>query len=147
MHDPDVKNAERRRFFKWTLLGTAALASAVGGAGSSLLSKEKDSMVSVLEDSAEVITDAAQGSHHRLKTSQDFRLANPVNAKDGQRIVWEIIQDEVGGRKMSLDNKFVFGTDLTKVELTPAAQKRDFLTAIYNQSVDKWHVVAFIRGY
>lgn len=104
-------------------------------------------IVPTLTDASSVATDASLGNQFRLTTTQSFTLSNPTNPTDGQRVVWEIIQDGTGSRVMTLGGKFAFGTDLTAATLTTTASKRDFITAIYNVVTDKWYVVAFIKGY
>jgi len=41
--------------------------------------------------------------------TNDFTLSNPTGAVDGQRIIWELIQDGTGSRLITLDTKFVAG--------------------------------------
>jgi hypothetical protein len=148
MADPQEMNTSRRSFFKWSLLGISTLAASTLSNVAPLISgKEQEQAISILADTSTVITNASQGSHHRLTTSQDFLLANPINARDGQRIIWEITQDGIGRHRMTLDDKFVFGANFKNAVLSRAANKTDFLTAIYNAPADKWHVVAFVRGY
>lgn len=104
-------------------------------------------IVNTLTNAASVATDASLGNHFRLTTTQNFTLSNPTNATDGQRVVWEIIQDATGSRTIALDTKFSLGTDIAAVTLTTTASKRDFLIAIYSVVTDKWYVVGFVKGY
>lgn len=101
----------------------------------------------VLTDAATIVTNAALGNRFRVTLAGNRTLANPVNAVDGQQIVFEIIQDAVGGRTLTFDTKFAFGTDITAVVLTTTASKRDFITAIYNQATDRFYVVGVSKGY
>lgn len=103
--------------------------------------------VITLTDGATVNTDASLGNHFRLATTQNFTLANPTNSVDGQRIVWEITQDGTGSRVMTLGGNFKFGSDITAATLSTAANKKDFMTAIYNVGIGTWHVVGFVKGY
>lgn len=101
-----------------------------------------------LTDAATVATDASLGNHFKVTiTGTPRTLGNPTNGKDGQRCVWEIIQDGTGSRTITMDTKFAFGTDITGITLSTTASKRDFLTAIYDSTADRWHVVGFVRGY
>ena len=147
MIDPAVNNNERRSFFKYALFGVASLLATASSCEALLPGKDKEQHILSLSDGAEVLTDASRGSHFRLKTTQNFRLANPINAKDGQKIIWEIIQDGYGGHAIRLDDKFIISADLPKVALTKTPNKSDYMAGIYNALTDKWHVVAFIRGY
>ena len=103
-----------------------------------------------LTDAATIATDASLGNYFRvtLNVAGATRLlGNPTNLTDGQKIIWELIQDGVGNRALTLDTKFALGTDITAVTLSTAAGKRDFLGAIYNSTADKLYIIAFVKGY
>ncbi len=100
-----------------------------------------------LTDGATVATNAALSNYFRLTTTQNFTLSNPTNPSDGQRVVWEIIQDGTGSRVMTLGNAFALGTDITAATLTTTASKRDFITAVYNSTAAKWYLIGFVKGY
>jgi hypothetical protein len=100
-----------------------------------------------LTDATTVATNAALGNHFRVTLGGNRTLGNPTNAVDGQKIIWELIQDGTGTRTITLDTKFVLGTDLTAVTLSTAINKRDFLGAFYNSVTDKFYVTAFVKGY
>lgn len=105
------------------------------------------SAVVALTDGATIATNAALGNHCRVTLGGNRTLGNPTNGVDGQKIIWEIIQDGTGSRTITLDTKFALGTDITAVTLTTTASKRDFLGAVYNSTADKWYVIAFTKGY
>jgi len=100
-----------------------------------------------LTDAATIATDAATGNYFRVTLGGNRTLGNPTNTSDGQRVIWELIQDGTGNRTITLDTKFALGTDITAVTLSTAANKRDFIGAIYNSTADKWYVIAFVKGY
>ena len=103
-----------------------------------------------LTDASTIATDAALGNYFRvtLNVAGATRLlGNPTNPTDGQKIMWELIQDGSGNRALTLDTKFVLGTDITAVTLSTAINKRDFLGAVYNSTADRWYVIAFVKGY
>jgi hypothetical protein len=101
----------------------------------------------VLTDAATIATDASLGNQFRVTLAGNRTLANPSNPVDGQRVIWELIQDATGTRTITLDTAFGLGTDITSVTLSTAANKRDYLGAIYDSGASKWHVIAFLRGY
>jgi len=90
-------------------------------------------------------TNAALGNHFRCTLTNDFTLSNPTGAVDGQRIIWELIQDGTGSRLITLDTKFVAGP--FTVTLTTTLNKRDFLEVVYSSSADKFYVINFTKGY
>jgi hypothetical protein len=100
-----------------------------------------------LTDAATIATDASLGNHFRVTLGGNRTLGNPTNPIDGQKVVWELIQDGTGSRTITLDTNFALGTDISAVTLTTAASKRDFLGAVYNATAGKWYVIAFVKGY
>lgn len=100
-----------------------------------------------LADAATVATDASLGNHFRVTLAGNRTLGNPTNPTDGQKVVWEIIQDGTGNRTLALGSAFGLGTDVASVVLSTAAGKRDFLGAVYGSAAAKWHVLAFAKGY
>jgi len=100
-----------------------------------------------LTDAATIATDASLGNHFRVTLGGNRTLGNPTNGTDGQKVLWEIIQDATGSRTLTLDTNFVLGTDISSTTLTTGANKRDFLGAVYNATAGKWYVIAFVKGY
>jgi hypothetical protein len=103
-----------------------------------------------LTDAATIATDASLGKTFHVTLGGNRTLGNPTNppgAGEDQSRVWELIQDGTGSRTITLDTKFAFGTDITGVTLTTTVSKRDFMTAVYNPTADKWYVTGFVRGY
>lgn len=100
-----------------------------------------------LTDATTIATDASLGNYFRVTLGGNRTLANPTNAVDGQRLMWEIIQDATGSRTIAFGSKFAFGSTLSSATLSTTANKRDVLGAIYNASTDKFYVAAFAMGY
>jgi hypothetical protein len=100
-----------------------------------------------LADAATIATDASLGRYFRVTLGGNRTLGAPTNPVDGQRVVWEFIQDATGTRTLALNAVFALGTDIATVTLTTTASKRDFLGAIYNSTAAKWYVLAFVKGY
>lgn len=100
-----------------------------------------------LTDGATIATDASLGNYFRVTLGGNRTLSNPTNMVDGQKCIWELIQDGTGSRTITLGTAFLLGTDISAVTLTTTASKRDFLGAIYNSTAAKWYVIAFVKGY
>lgn len=100
-----------------------------------------------LTDGATINTNAALGNHFRVTLGGNRTLANPTNAIDGQKILFEITQDGSGSRTLTLGNKFAFGSDITELTLSTAINKKDFLGVQYNLAADKFYVIAVAKGY
>lgn len=103
----------------------------------------------VLTPAAAAVTpDFSTGTHFQVTLGDaTTTINNPTNPTNGQRVVFELIQDNAGSRALALGAKFAFGTDITAAVLTVTGNKRDFLTTIYNSTADKHYVVAFVKGY
>lgn len=100
-----------------------------------------------LTDATTIATNAALGNYFRVTLGGNRTLGNPTNPTDGQKIVWELIQDGTGSRTITLDTAFALGTTLASVTLTTTASKRDMLGAVYNATTSKWYVLALSKGF
>ena len=103
--------------------------------------------VVALTDAATIATDVSLGNVFRVTLGGNRTLGNPTNPTDGQKCVWEMIQDATGSRTITLGSAFALGTDISAVTLTTTASKRDFMTAVYNSGTSKWYVIDFKKGY
>jgi hypothetical protein len=100
-----------------------------------------------LTDAATVATNASLGNHFRVTLGGNRTLGNPTNPTDGQKVVWEFIQDATGTRTITLGANFALGTDISAVTLSTGPGQHDFMGAVYNAIASKWYVIAFVRGY
>lgn len=102
--------------------------------------------VVTLTDGANIATNAALGDHFKVTLGGNRTLDNPTNVVEGQRIVFEFIQDGTGSRTITLGANFLLGVDITAVTLTTTANKKDMMACV-GTSDGKLKVVAFMRGY
>lgn len=92
-----------------------------------------------------VNTNCQQSDMFRLLATGNFTLANPTGMVDGQKVIWELYADG-GTRTVTMGSAFQFGSDITGV--TPiAANKADFIGAIYSAWTGTWRVIAYSKGY
>lgn len=112
-----------------------------------LIDADEPDPITTLTDGANIATDCALGPRFRVTLGGNRTLDNPTNPQDGFQYVWEFLQDATGSRTITLDTKFAFGTDITALTLTTTASKRDFVTAIYNLTADKFYIVGVSKGY
>ena len=101
--------------------------------------------VSLTYAGTNVPVDASLGTHFRLVATNSFLLQNPTGASDAQRMIFEIIQDNTGGWTMALGGAFKLGADISMVNLTTNANRRDFVTCV--SSGTNFYVVGFVKGY
>lgn len=66
---------------------------------------------------------------------------------DGQKITLRLKQDATGGRTWAFTSSARFGTDITAITLSTAANKTDYIGLIYHATDDKYDVVAFTKGF
>lgn len=100
-----------------------------------------------LTDAATIATDASLGNTFAVTLAGNRTLGNPTNPVHGQKVIWRLKQDATGGRTITLDTAFRFGTDVTGITLSTAANKVDYMGAVYDSTDAKWDVIAFVKGY
>lgn len=100
----------------------------------------------VLIDAATIATDASLGNHFRVTLGGNRTLGAPTNPTDGQRVIWEIIQDGAGGHTLGYNAVFVFGP-ITPTTIASGVNAVTFLGAVYSAARAVWDVLAFGAGY
>jgi hypothetical protein len=100
-----------------------------------------------LVDAPTIATDASKGNVFRVTLGGNRTLGVPTNPSDAQKVVWEIIQDGVGGRELALSSAFKFGDDLSSITLSTSPGAIDYIGALFSSVSAKWSVLAFSRGY
>lgn len=96
---------------------------------------------------AVIATDASVSSHFRVTLTGDAELDNPTGLRPGQKVLWELVQDAVGGHALTLGTMFVVSSEVGAVILSSAPGARDFVGGIYNELTNKIYVVALARGF
>jgi len=100
-----------------------------------------------LSDAPTIVTDASLSNHFRVTLTDDRILGLPTNPYDGQKILFEFIQDTTGGHAITLHSTFRFGTDITDIVLSTTPGKRDLMGVCYDELEACFRVIAFVRGY
>lgn len=101
-----------------------------------------------LTDGATVNTDAALSRTFRLTAAGNRTLAAPTNAVDGRMVTWEITASGAD-RTLALatgTGGFTFGSDIAGLTAT-VSSKTDYIGAKYNSTAQRWHVIAYVKGY
>lgn len=135
-----------------TALGAAALAGAaftgnVSTTGTLIASKAITGGVVALTDASTIAVDASLGNHFRVTLGGNRTLGAPSNPADGQKVVFEVIQDGTGTRTLAYASAYAFSTDIPSPTLTTTASKRDMLGFVYNSTTTKWYLLAISHGY
>ena len=138
-----------------SITGITDLAVADGGTGSSTAATARAALgvtlaglgPQTLADGATIAVDATLGNLFRVTLGGNRTLGNPTGALDGQLLLFELKQDGTGNRTITLDTKYLFGTDITSITLTITASKTDYLLVVYNSSADKFRVLDFVKGF
>lgn len=100
-----------------------------------------------LTDAATIVVDAALGNHYRVTLGGNRTLGAPSNPTNGQKILFEIIQDGTGTRTLAYNAAYAFGTDVPSPTLTTTINKRDFIGFVYNSTATLWYCLAVAKGY
>jgi len=103
-----------------------------------------------LTDAATIAVDASKGNHFRVTLAGNRTLGAPTNPTDGQRILFEVIQDATGARTLgyaSGSGGYAFGLGIPTPTLTTTASKRDFIGFVYNSTAALWYCLAFVNGF
>lgn len=105
-----------------------------------------DDGVVALVDGATIATDAAAGLIFTVTLGGNRTLSNPTNSREGMKRTWRFRQDGTGTRTITLGTDFVLGSSVPNATLTGTAGKVGYLTAFYDSTAAKWHVLAFEPG-
>jgi hypothetical protein len=103
--------------------------------------------VANLADAATIVTDASLGNHFRVTLGGNRTLGNVTTPVDGQRFIWEFLQDGSGNRTITLDSKFVVPNNVPPVILTLTPNRWSLLAGIYNSILDKVIITGFLQDY
>ena len=103
--------------------------------------------IATLGDAAVIRTDASQGNLFRVTLGGNRTLQKPTNPVDGQKVIWEFLQDGTGSRTLTLGAGFKLSATVGAVTLSTGANSGDKLGAIFNSADDLWHIVAFVKGF
>ena len=100
-----------------------------------------------LVDGPSIPINAAFGNDFRVTLQGNRTLANPTNPVDGQKIIFEIIQDGTGGRTLAYGTAYKFSPSLPQPTLSTALAATDILGFIYSAAQGKWLFVSFLAGF
>ena len=148
----DTKLAQITTASKVSGAAITLLTSLPSGAGriprANALLVNTDTVVS-LADGAGSVIDAATGNIFTQVATADRTLGTPTNPTNGQKI---IIRFTASGAARTLtlpvagNGDFNFGSDVTAVTQT-ASGKVDYIGCVYDSTAQRWHVVAYAKGY
>ncbi len=100
-----------------------------------------------LTDGASIAVDAQSGNTFTVTIAGNRTIANPTNPTSGQRILFRIKQDGVGGRTITWDTAYRFSVDVPQPTLSTTANLTDYIGFVYNATDSKWDCLAVSRGY
>lgn len=104
-----------------------------------------------LSTATPVAIDASLGNIFRLAmlAGSVYNFGTPTGTMDGQKITL-ILHGSTGSATgtfvTGVAGQFAFGTDVSAIGQTGNG-KRDFIGLEYNAAMDRWCVVAYVRGY
>lgn len=99
--------------------------------------------------SGTLTVDCSLGNHFRAVLSGNAQLPNPTNLVDGQKIMFEFIQDGMGNRVLTVTgNLYSFSADLYEdMTLSTGAGKVDVFAGVYSQASNKILMFGRARGF
>jgi hypothetical protein len=103
--------------------------------------------VFTLTDATTIAVDASKGNHFRVTLGGNRTLGAPTNPTDGQKVVFEVIQDATGSRTLAFNAAYAFSTAIPTPTLTTTPNKRDFIGFTYNSTTTLWYCLAFVNGF
>jgi hypothetical protein len=100
-----------------------------------------------LTDAAMIAVDASLGNDFRVSIAGDRTMATPVNAENGQQIIFQVTQGSGGPYTLTWDSGYAFSSHLPQPALSTGAGQTDLLGFIYNGSIGTWLLAAFVPGF
>jgi hypothetical protein len=99
-----------------------------------------------LTDGATVTIDAAAGNDFTLTLTQNTLLATPLNPRDRQKILVQVIQGGGGGFVLSYSGGFAFlpNSDAPSPVLATSPGSRNYLLFRYDAGLGQWVLLAFL---
>ena len=103
-----------------------------------------------LTDAATITVNAASGTHFRVTLGGNRTMGAPSNPIDGQRVLFEVIQDGTGGRTLAWASGaggYTFSSGLPAPTITTGIAKRDFVLFVYNSTANTWYCLGYTQGF
>jgi hypothetical protein len=86
--------------------------------------------------STSITIDASLGNHFATTLTNNTTMNAPSNPTDGQKITFELTQDATGGRTVTWNSVFDFGT--IGAPTLSALSKTDLIGFVYSARLTKW---------
>lgn len=113
----------------------------------SLIGNASQKVIQLGSVSGVINTDANLGGIFDLTLAASGTLANPTNGVDGQTCRWRISYN-ANNLPLNFGNKFKIPSSAsTPLPISTTSGNMDLLGATYDQSRDKWDIIAFVPGY
>jgi hypothetical protein len=120
-----------------------------------------DLVSTVLDFTAKILLTRAQAPGFSATPVIDLSAGNPIDMTltgnitsmtftggvDGQKATLRLLQDGTGSRTLAFGSGVGFGSDITTITLSTAANSLDLIGIEYNAALSKYLVIAFSRGY
>jgi hypothetical protein len=94
--------------------------------------------------STSITIDASTGNHFATTLTNNTTINAPSNPTDGAKITFELTQDATGGRTVTWNSVFDFGT--TGAPTLSALSKTDLIGFVYSSRLSKWMYAGISQG-
>jgi hypothetical protein len=98
-----------------------------------------------LTDAATITVNATAGNQFTVTLGGNRTLGNPINAYNGQILLFVVRQDATGNRTLAADTKYRFNDVFSDFELNAAATKTTYIICRYHSTDDKFDVLDIRR--
>jgi hypothetical protein len=103
--------------------------------------------VVALTDAATIAVDASLGNDLRVTLGGNRTMASPVNASNGQQIIFQVTQGSGGPFTLTWDSGYEFSGEIPQPALSTGAGQTDLLGFVYNNAKGTWLLAAFVNGF
>lgn len=99
-----------------------------------------------LTDAPAIEVDASLGNDFRVTLGGDRTIEAPVNATNGQQIIFQVTQGS-GPFSITWGTGYEFSTALPQPALSTSPGQTDLLGFIYHAAKGTWLLAAFLNGF
>ena len=103
--------------------------------------------VVALTDAQTITVDASLGNDFRVTIAGNRTMVNPSNSTNGQQIVFQITQGAGGSYTITWGSDYAFSAGLPQPTLSTQQGQTDLLFFVYNATIGKWLLAAFVKGF
>ncbi|HEV3382270.1 MAG TPA: hypothetical protein VG142_14995 [Trebonia sp.] len=98
-------------------------------------------------DEATIAVDASLGNDFRVTLGGNRTMGTPLNAVNGQQIIFQVTQGAGAPFALSWDSGYEFSASLPQPALSTTAGQTDLLGFVYSGTKGTWLLAAYLNGF